>query len=221
MSHVEEECKIKNCSEKCDKRHPKACFYWVKFGDCKIGKNCAYKHEKNTDIEKLEMKIEELNKKISEKDSIIETKFNDLLEKINEKDQIIEGLVKDVSKLKERVDKIDDYDDATVEEKAKEFCLKNLNHLDDMEKEIRRSRKNFKDKSKIFTDKMQHEIKNFGLFPGDYIRHHNCTFEVFEMQYALKQMDTNNEKEMILKLIEFTKGNFKLVYEDQARLYPK
>ena len=232
LNHVEEECKNKSCSENCDKRHPKACFYWVKFGNCKIGKNCAYKHEKNGDIEKLEMKIEEINKKISEMGNVIENKFNDLLEKIKEKDQIIEGLVKDVSKIKTQIENEkdiengedetnddDDYDDATVERKAKEFCMKNLKHLDDLEKDIRRSRKNFKDKAKVFTDKMYDEIDNFGIYPGDYTRHHNCTFEVFEMQYALKKMDANNEKEKILKLIEFIRGNFKLVYEDKSRLY--
>ena len=79
--------------------------------------------------------------------------------------------------------------------------------------------KNFKDKAEVFTDKMYDEIDNFGIYPGDYTRHHNCTFEVFEMQYALKKMDTNNEKEKILKLIEFIRGNFKLVYEDKSRLY--
>ena len=66
---------------------------------------------------------------------------------------------------------------------------------------------------------MYDEIDNFGIYPGDYTRHHNCTFEVFEMQYALKKMDANNEKEKILKLIEFIRGNFKLVYEDKSRLY--
>ena len=63
-------------------------------------------------------------------------------------------------------------------------------------------------------------IDNFGIYPGDYTRHHNCTFEVFEMQYALKKMDAKNEKEKILKLIEFIRGNFKLVvYEDKSSLY--
>ena len=233
MTHIEEECNDKPCSEKCNKRHPKACFYWVKFGDCKLGRNCAYKHEKNRDMMKLELKIEELNKKINEKDDLLATKLNDLIEKIKEKDQIIEGLLKDVSKLKTNVDKkqeneneqgADDdndlekeYDEATVEEKAKDFCMRSLSHLDDMEKQIKRSRKNFKDKSKNFTDKMESEIYNFDLSPGIYKRHYNCVYEVCYMQNAIEEIDANNEKEKILKLIEFCKINFKLVYEDKER----
>ena len=39
--------------------------------------------------------------------------------------------------------------------------------------------KNFKDKAEVFTDKMYDEIDNFGIYRGDFTRHHNCTVEVF------------------------------------------
>ena len=46
----------------------------------------------------------------------------------------------------------------------------------------KKSRKNFKDKAEVFTDKMYDEIDNFGIYRGYFTRHHNCTVEVFEMQ---------------------------------------
>ena len=163
------------------------------------------------------------------------TRFNDLIKKINEKDEIIDGLVKDVSKLKTKIDQIESdiyenveeekngepepYDEVTVEKKAKEFCMKNIELLDDMEKEIKKSRKNYKDKAKIFTDKMVGEIDNFGLMPAEHNRHHFCVFEVFEMKDALKKMDSNNEREKILKLIELFRGNYKLVHDNKPRLW--
>ena len=45
--HNAQECKNKVCSsDKCSKRHPKPCSSWEKFGKCRLGENCAYKHEK-------------------------------------------------------------------------------------------------------------------------------------------------------------------------------
>ena len=68
--------------------------YILYLGDCKLGKACAYKHEKNGDFQNLEMKMEELEKKSNEKDDALKTKFNDLIEKIkerwnNKKDKIL------------------------------------------------------------------------------------------------------------------------------------
>ena len=57
------------------KRHPKACFYWMKFGNCKLGSHCAYKHGKSKEFEKIEK---------------IETKMNEVLEKSKAKDELRE-----------------------------------------------------------------------------------------------------------------------------------
>ena len=50
---------------------------------------------------------------------------------------------------------------------------------------------------------MYEEIKSFGLIPSVYNRHHFCTFELFEMESAFKEVTkTKTEKEQILKVIE-------------------
>ena len=85
-----------------------------------------------------------------------------------------------------------------------------MKHLNGLELEIKRSKKNFGAKFKAVYDKMYEEIKNYGLFPSVYNRHHFCTFELFEMESAYKEV-TKTEKEQILKVIEDGKTKFELL----------
>ena len=82
LQHVKEVCHLEECSyENCQIRHPKRCFYFNKYGNCKLGSNCAYKHEK----------------------SRVESKLDAILKKNNEKDDLIRQLLNDVKELKAKV----------------------------------------------------------------------------------------------------------------------
>ena len=80
-----------------------------------------------------------------------------------------------------------------------------------MEKDIKKSRKNLGVKLKVYYDKMEEKIENFGLIPSDYDRHHFCTYEVFQIQFAFEDVaktkikeDLTNikiDKDQILKVI--------------------
>ena len=74
-------CRISNCSE----RHPKGCFYWLKFGNCKLGKICAYDHESNHDKEKEDDIVSKVLKKL-----------DDLEENSKEKVKILEDKIQNV-----------------------------------------------------------------------------------------------------------------------------
>ena len=71
--------------------------------------------------------------------------------------------------------------DNTVEMKAKDFIRKIFKHLDEMKKEVKKSRKNVKDvRGKIMTvyRRMKEEVRNCELDPQSYLRHFNCSFTV-------------------------------------------
>ena len=46
--HFTDTCENPYCNGwQCDKRHPVSCFYFDKFGRCKFGSYCSYKHKEN------------------------------------------------------------------------------------------------------------------------------------------------------------------------------
>ena len=64
-AHFTDICEVSECSGyKCDKRHPKDCFFFKNYGRCKFGSYCSYKHalsremklEEDVNALKLEMK---------------------------------------------------------------------------------------------------------------------------------------------------------------------
>ena len=213
LKHVEEECKIENCSsESCEKRHRKPCFYWKKFGNCKIGNKCAYKHEKRADIVDLENKIEGLLGKISEKDTIIGKLVEDVKNLTAEVKKLKDtasqaNLVREEKKasLEEKQERVPK-DDATVEIKAKEFINKNLKHLENMKKEVKKCRKNGKDvREKIMTvyRKMKDEVRNCDLDPKSSVRHFNCSFTVDEFENQIQNVEANDRDESLMVIEEF------------------
>ena len=76
--HFTDTCENPYCNGwQCDKRHPVSCFYFDKFGRCKFGSYCSYKHKENRekileeevlilkkDIKKLTEIVEEMSEKI-------------------------------------------------------------------------------------------------------------------------------------------------------------
>ena len=46
--HTKEVCENSNCEvNKCGKRHPKPCRFYLEYGRCKFGEYCYYKHDKS------------------------------------------------------------------------------------------------------------------------------------------------------------------------------
>ena len=58
--HFSESCEIPNCTGfNCNKRHPRECIFFRRFGRCKFGTFCSYAHLKSKEV-KLEEEIEDL-----------------------------------------------------------------------------------------------------------------------------------------------------------------
>ena len=82
--HFTDICEENDCiGKQCDKRHPVPCIYFEKFGQCKFGSYCAYKHSIKTEEENTKAKIEELTKEISE----LKTKNKELMEMLENLEQ--------------------------------------------------------------------------------------------------------------------------------------
>ena len=116
-------------------------------------------------MEKLEQKIDELHKIIQDKEKIIDQLANDVQNLKSVVDELKEDFETndENATLQENVSEV--YDEETADRKGKDFITKNLEHLDNMEKEIEKSRKNLRIKFKNFYDKMEAEIENFNLIP--------------------------------------------------------
>ena len=78
--HIKEICQRgEECADpECCKRHPRRCRYFYKYGNCKLGEKCAYRHDeetKETKIKTLEMEVkhlkEEMNNLKSEMNKIV------------------------------------------------------------------------------------------------------------------------------------------------------
>ena len=175
----------------CQKRHPRVCKYFINFGSCKLGSACAYAHQTRRKVENgmIEQKLDELMKIIKEKDEVIDDlvvknkEKDDIIKKLMED---VKNITIEVKKLKDTEMKISSVevvknvtleeneesdnigssvvlnDEASVEKKAKEFINKNLQHLNEIKNEVKKSRKNSKgvrEKIKALHSKMKDEVK--------------------------------------------------------------
>jgi len=73
MTHYSESCEEKHCTgNNCDKRHPIVCYFFKRFGRCKFGVFCAYRHEKSKEqiqqeeLESLRNEVNDLKKEIKQ-----------------------------------------------------------------------------------------------------------------------------------------------------------
>ena len=167
--HVTKVCDDEKCNqETCQKRHPRICKYYVNFGSCKLGSNCAYAHkiQRKEENGRLEQKLDELARIISGKDDVIrklESKIDDLIQKNKEKDLVIEKLVRDVKDLTKKKDKpVTKAKSSVSKKKQKETIVKEISEVvkdntDVLEKEKEQSEK---EKEQDNSDKHQVFIKN-------------------------------------------------------------
>ena len=236
--HVVEKCDAKNCDIKfCEKRHPRPCKYFVNYGNCKLGSICAYAHENDRKIEKLEQKVEELKNDRKVEMEKLTQKVDELHQIIKNKELLINQLVKDIRNLQTCVtqlgfayDKTDDedetdYEDATLEEnevyneksaivRAKDFLETNLEHLDEMETDIKKSKTNLRIKFKNFIDKIEAEIGNFNLVPSDFIMHQQSVHEIFELKDFLTKPESRSDRKDMIEIIDKCRKKCKLLLAD-------
>ena len=216
LLHVKEECMSENCSsESCVKRHRKPCFYWKKFGNCKIGNKCEYKHDKRDDIKDLENKIDNLVAINNAKDTIIEKLVED-----------VKNLATEVKMLKDTASKLnfvgaeksvtlEEHEEsenivvlngeATEENKAKEFINRNIEHLNEMKNEVKKCRKNskgVKEKIKTVYSKMKDEVKRCDLDSESSKRHNDCCFMLPHLEDQIEKWIKTNDKDEFLEVIE-------------------
>ena len=121
--HVNEVCEEISCEvQSCDLRHPRTCKFYSAYGRCKFGEWCFYKHEKKTnrlldsDYQELMNKLNQLEKKMNEKDIIIgelvnkmesfglKTEIENLEKMIHEKDIKITVLEENIDSLKDVIE---------------------------------------------------------------------------------------------------------------------
>ena len=194
---VKEECDIK----KCDKRHPRACKYFQQNGYCKFESNCKYGHkqsesskDQNLRIEALEKQNEKLTKLIEDQNEAIrelrgkmvleeslkvkqlEREIEELKTKCNQKSETIKKLSADVTFLKDEVDHIcdsvfEDYVPLELRKENRKYVTNSIEHLEAMEAEIKKCRKNAKDlgvKFSSYCDKLDKEIEDVGIVSNLY-----------------------------------------------------
>ena len=209
--HVNMVCVEENCDPKtCEKRHPKNCKYFVNSGDFMLGSNCAYAHknDKNLKIKLLEQKIDGLLKTMESKEKIIDQLVNDVkrLKSIVEQTEFDGRKVNDENVTLEE-NEIERYDKETVnhENQNKDFININLGHLDKMENEIEKSRKNLRIKFKKFSDRKEGEIEKYNLLPIISDKHQQVLWQLEEF---LESPETNDDKEIIMKVIECCRSKY-------------
>ena len=218
----------------CQKRHPRVCKYFINFGSCKLGSACAYAHQTRRKVEngRIEQKLDELMRIIKEKDEIIDelvvkNKEKDgIIEKLVEN---VKNLTIEVKKLKDTKMQISSVevvknvtleenensdnigssvvlnDEASVEKKAKEFINKNLQHLNEIKNEVKKSRKNSKgvrEKIKALHSKMKDEVKNCDLDSGSSQRHYDCCLTLNQFEDQIETWIETNDKEEFFNTIE-------------------
>ena len=177
----------------------------------------------NSLIKENSKSIEKLEKKI---DNMISMKKNDEFE----------SLLKDVKEIKDFVLNLDfgsededdknderkrlsevekeaqEWDDETVQKKVDMFVSVELKHLEEMEIEIQKLRKNNSKDTRIkfrhYTDKMKDEIENCGLVESVHSWHATCAHLVYFMTDFLLKPVTKNDKENALKMIEEYRQKF-------------
>ena len=218
MNHVTEECKSESCSsENCPKRHPKSCFYWTNFGNCKLGGRCAYKHVKSKECERLEMKMNDLIEKCNKKDDVIKELLNDvktMIKKNMEKDEIIRDLVKEVKELKakSKEEEIETTGNEKIDVFVK-YSKKTLKHLDTMEADIKKSRKTdcIRKKFKMHSNQMKEDMYSYDLMmPPDLTFIHNVLFSDFNRGHY----EQDGGKEEALMVINKCRENFECFLKD-------
>ena len=121
--HVLELCNDKKCNiYLCEKRHPRNCKYYERFGNCKLGSICAYAHKENESkiVEKLEQQVDELCQIVLKKEAIIDQLVNDVKElknivaSQNQKQNVGSEMIDEKITLEENEDAI--HDEITLEE---------------------------------------------------------------------------------------------------------
>ena len=115
--HFSEICEVRNClGLKCDKRHPIVCHYFRKYGRCKFGLFCSYKHnniKNNSSERQLEKEVDELRDEIT----VLKLNVKELTERLDK----FESSVRDKPSTSENVEQPiteNTYAENPIEEKS-------------------------------------------------------------------------------------------------------
>ena len=103
------------------------------------------------------------------------------------------------------------YDKETADIKSRDFLTKNLEHLDEMEMDIKKSKKNLRVKFQRYSNKMEAEIKNFNLLSCSFTMHQLCVHDIWELKDFLTKPETKSDKEEIMKVIDNCRSRYRLL----------
>ena len=120
--HYKEICEIKECSGyKCYNRHPRECFFFRKYGRCKFGSFCAYKHSasKQSTMEE-EMKVLKVEM-ITLKENFENLKAEMAVMKNEREEQIVVSATNETQELEIEVD-----ENVKIQTKTSEIILETV-----------------------------------------------------------------------------------------------
>ena len=170
----------------------------------------------------------------------LEKKIDLVINVNNDKNEETKMLLKDVKEIKDFVLNLDfgdaeegqtestmskvemeaqGWDEETVQGKVRVFVSAGLKHLDEMETEIQKVRKNSKDirvKFRLYCDKMEEDVKECGLVPSVHSYHAECETHVFLMKNFLNKPVTKDDKDDALKIIEEYRSNFNNLWKQMT-----
>ena len=215
-------------SKKCDKRHPRPCKFQMQNGFCKFDSKCNYSHrlpkmieDQNLRIEALERKLEDQNETIkglkvkileNQKSEVekLQTQINHLKLKNKEKEiqiQKLDELVNKIDVSKDVTMVTDDTLQETIVSPSKAsfasarneiFVENSLKHLEDMESDIKKSRKMsiIKEKYKVYCDKIEEEFDLYEIKSTIY------EMAVKRLKEFLNSSEAESTKEQCFKCID-------------------
>ena len=142
-----------------------------------------------------------LNLNFGEDESVIDNDENDGRSRLSEVEKEAQG-----------------WDDETVKKKVVLFVSIELKHLDEMETEIQKLRKNNSKDTRLrfrqYIEKMEEEIVKCGLVESVHSWHATCAHLVYIMKDFLEKPATKNDKDDALKIIEEYRQKFTSVAKE-------
>ena len=171
--HFEDICQDKTCrSFVCKKRHPRVCYFYSNFRNCKFGDWCRYLHENiepvevqfrsnYEDIKNLENELKNLKTELESKVKDLK-KQNDETDKLTEKVLLLERenkkLHEEIKEKKQEEDPTDNNEVKKLKERVVELEIENNKFFDNepYKKSLNGTRINMNNVKKSF-EKVKHE----------------------------------------------------------------
>ena len=191
--HFREICQDRSCrNSSCQKRHPRVCYFFINFRNCKFGTDCRYLHESSKpvivefksnfeEVQELENVVKKLQYEIKNKEYTLKMEAEAILV-LKEK---FGALEEENEKLKYEIN-------AKEKEPPKVFCKLNV-------KNVKRDFDKLTEEKKTLTKEMNElkdrNAKMFEILREETKRRHKFEAEVKPLKRRLGEIVTDSESE--------------------------